>query len=388
MSANSKIPSKVLLVVTHGSIGGAQKRVYELALKYKELGYDVTLGMGEEGPLVQMLSEANITHHHFTYLKRSHSLKEALSFSNEMKRYVEKCRPDIVHCNSSNTLAGAWGAKRVKKKYRPLTVFTFRGLSVLDPSAPTSWYKRLIYKKYFTHFLKYIDLPVFQCQRNKEEAEKMNLVKSGEIIHPGIDLTKLNFFSRENARFQVEKATKTKLENVFVVGTIGRLTPEKNHSFLIKNFRYILEGKKNAIFVIIGDGPERDTLERLVENLKLQDRVFLLGEIENASSYLPGFDMFVLPSLFEGISVALTEALIAGLPLLASDVGGNSEVIYGKYSATYKPGDFADFYRKFKAITGEEGVSRKNEAPLQDHIDKFLLENSSAKYLKLYHSQD
>lgn len=375
---------KILLVVTKGSMGGAQKRVYDLACAYEEAGHEVMIALGGEGIFTEKLTEEGKPFHLFSHLERSHSIRAILGFVFEMMLYISKEKPDIVHLNSSNTLPGALAAKLTPKKKRPEVVFTFRGLSMLDPSAGTRWYKRIFYKRYFKFFLSFVDKPVFQCARNMIDATNMRLVKKGSIIYPGIDFDAISFLSRVNARFEMEKKLAVSFDEKFILGTVGRLSDEKNHRFLIERFWEILRVKENTVLVLIGDGPNRKVLEALVKAMELEGKVYFYGEVDDASTLLRGLDMFVLPSHFEGVSVALTEALIAGLPILASDVGGNAEVIYGPHSAVCKPRDSHDFIQKFEALLTDEGIQKEMDETIDEHVDKFRLGNSSQKYLELY----
>jgi glycosyltransferase involved in cell wall biosynthesis len=91
--------------------------------------------------------------------------------------------------------------------------------------------------------------------------------------------------------------------------------------------------------LLVGDGPERDTLERMVRELGLQQRVQLLGHREDVPELLSQFDTFVLPSLSEGMSNTLLEAMAAGVAVVASDVGGNREIIEPGRSGLLFPSD-------------------------------------------------
>jgi glycosyltransferase involved in cell wall biosynthesis len=85
----------------------------------------------------------------------------------------------------------------------------------------------------------------------------------------------------------------------------------------------------NTVLIIIGTGEEKEKLEKQIKDLRLENRVFLVGFVENASWYLKAFDIFVLSSVKEGLPYVLIEAGFAGLPVVASDVGGVSEIIEG-----------------------------------------------------------
>jgi sugar transferase (PEP-CTERM/EpsH1 system associated) len=114
--------------------------------------------------------------------------------------------------------------------------------------------------------------------------------------------------------------------NVFVVGTVGRLVPVKNQALLIKAFASFA-AERSAELIIVGDGPERPGLESLAAELGVASRVHFTGARRDIPAILASLDLFVLPSLSEGLSLTLLEAMAAVRPVIATRVGGNPEVI-------------------------------------------------------------
>jgi glycosyltransferase involved in cell wall biosynthesis len=109
-------------------------------------------------------------------------------------------------------------------------------------------------------------------------------------------------------------------QDVFVFGTIGRLVPVKGHIYLIEAFAKIKNKYPPAMVAIIGEGRSRSDLEAAINRLGLESCVLLLGEKENALRYIKAFDVFVMPSLSEGLPLALLEAMSGHLPVIGSDI--------------------------------------------------------------------
>jgi glycosyltransferase involved in cell wall biosynthesis len=107
------------------------------------------------------------------------------------------------------------------------------------------------------------------------------------------------------------------------VGAVGRLSAQKNHRVLLE----AAERVPDAHFGIIGDGPERPSLSALRDRLGLAERVHLLGERPNGVRLVAAFNVFALPSRYEGLPLALLEAMGAGLPVVASDLPETREVV-------------------------------------------------------------
>jgi glycosyltransferase involved in cell wall biosynthesis len=115
----------------------------------------------------------------------------------------------------------------------------------------------------------------------------------------------------------------------FVVGTVGRLEPQKAHPALVRAFAKIatLRPELDPHLVVVGEGSERGTLERLIEETGLQPRVHMLGHVEPLTTLYPAFDVFALASVWEGLPLSLLEAMASGLAAVATDVGGVGDAI-------------------------------------------------------------
>jgi glycosyltransferase involved in cell wall biosynthesis len=386
---------KILLVVTKGDLGGAQNRLAELARIFTEKGHEVSVAFGSGKYLEEKLGANNISIHHFTHLRRSRNPLKIIFFVREMKRFLEQNPFDVVHFNSSNTLAGALGARLSKAlsseseitgaSVKPHTVFTFRGLSMLDPDAAGSKLVKIIYLLYFKIFLRYIDTPVFQCEKNFTDAKKMRLVKAGSVVYPGLDPEKMNFYEREKARKMLSEQTGVSLSKHFILGSIGRLSPEKNHAFLLKVFPQILERIPEAVLVIIGGGREKEKLQQMILEKGLQEKIFLLGSVEEAFRYNNAFDCFVLPSRYEGISVALSEALFSDVPVLVSNVGGNSELVGGEEDSLFTIDNEEQFLKKLLQVKNADEKEKERQCKIRRILrEKINLENTANQYLALY----
>ena len=363
---------KILIVITHGNIGGATNSVFWLAKELKRKGLNVWVGFGEGEYLQKKLEKEKISFLKIKWLSRTYNPLSNLLFIFRLKRILDKEKFDVVHFNSTNALFGAIAVKISKSK--PKTVFTFRGLSILDPNYKKLFFLKPIFWLIFKFLLLFVDSPVFVSQKNLKWALKKRLVKKGMVIYNGIP--EIRFLEQKTARQILQERAKTNLENKFIIGSIGRLDYAKNYEFFIKNFSKIASIKENAIIFIIGDGPEKKKLDKLINVFNLKNKIIFLTQEKNAAQYLKAFDCFILPSIYEGFSITLLEASQAGLPILASDVGGNSEIV-GKEN-TFSLKNESDFLEKFKKIVKEieKGISPK--------VKFFRIEETAKHYLALY----
>lgn len=134
------------------------------------------------------------------------------------------------------------------------------------------------------------------------------------VVHNAVDLKKFEYNLQE--REDIRK--KYKLENSFVIGHIGRFTNQKNHKFLIQIFYEFQKKYSNAKLLLVGEGILQDEIKQMVKNLKIDNKVIFAGFHTDTEKYLSAMDVFVFPSLYEGLGLVLIEAQANGIPCFTS----------------------------------------------------------------------
>jgi len=375
---------KILLIITKAEVGGAQKSVLNLASSFKEMGINVSIGTGENSGFLSDFARKNkINTFVFKNLARTKNPLKNLFFIFEIKRFVDKNDFDILHFNSSNTLFGAIGSKLSKKKIK--NVFTFRGMSMLDPNYQVLKIVKLFYINFFRLMMFFIDYPVFVSKQNEEMALAQKITKKGLTIYNGINEEKLYFLSKKDARANLSAKINKSLENKFVFGSIGRLAYQKNYEFLINIFPEILKIKPDIQLLIFGDGPNAQKYQEMIKSKKLDNNIYLLGSHDEAYKFIKGFDLFVLPSRYEGMSITLIEALFAGSAILASEVGGNKEMLLEKGSEqNYKLNDEENFIEKFKILYNSKEKIREIGNYNKKISSNYSIKNTAQRYYEIY----
>lgn len=130
--------------------------------------------------------------------------------------------------------------------------------------------------------------------------------------------------------------------DAWIIGTVGRLRPQKNHALLVRALAKLLGSVANAWLVIVGDGELEDSLRSLAGELQVLHRVAFLGSRRDIPEILGCFDVFCLPSFFEGMPISLLEAMASELPVVASDVVGIREFIHDAEAALLFPSNDPD----------------------------------------------
>ncbi|VAX33331.1 hypothetical protein MNBD_NITROSPIRAE03-288, partial [hydrothermal vent metagenome] len=144
------------------------------------------------------------------------------------------------------------------------------------------------------------------------------------------------------------------------VGTVGRLHSSKNYRLFLDMARIVLERFEpgDLKFVIIGEGESRDELERYSQQSGIADNVVFTGETDDVFHLLQAMDVFVMTSLYEGLSNAIMEAMLAGLPVVATNVGGNSELVVNGENGFLCPlNDASSLAARVVSLLGNERVA-------------------------------
>lgn len=171
-----------------------------------------------------------------------------------------------------------------------------------------------------------------------------------------------------------------------VVCAVGRLAAVKNYQGLLEAAARLADLRPRLKVAIVGDGPERARLEQRVLRLGLRENVFFAGERRDVRAWLACADVFALPSDYEGISVALLEAMSAGVPAVATRVGGNAEVVrHGENGLLVPPRDPAALAGALRELLLDAALRRAmGQAASRTVRERFDLARTVRKYEELY----
>lgn len=315
-------PSRILLVITKGNWGGAQRYVYDLAVAALEAGHEVTVACGTTGELITRLEEAHVPVVMVEGLARDIKASSDVRAFRGLVKLMRALRPDVVHSNSSKAGALAALAARVTGVRR--SIFTCHGWA-FNENRPV-WQKIIIG---FAHYLTVLlsDVTICVSAALKRDAKWMPLVqKRFVVIHNGV--SPVNILAKDVARAALAPGMPADDRNRGLwIGTIAELHPTKQLSVAIEAFARIAHQFPAVHYFIMGDGQDRAHLESLIWSKQLNERIHLCGHVKDAPQYLSAFDTFVLPSRSEALGMVILEAGMATLPVIASNVGGIPEII-------------------------------------------------------------
>jgi glycosyltransferase involved in cell wall biosynthesis len=174
-------------------------------------------------------------------------------------------------------------------------------------------------------------------------------------------------------------------DDALIVGCVGRLVPVKNHALLLECLPHFAARHANLDIVLVGGGELGTMLRERAASLGVADRVLFAGERPNVTDLLPAFDVFAQPSLSEGLSIALLEASATGLAIVATDVGGNREIVGdGETGLLVPSGDVdaltaaldrmlsgADLRARFGAAAAEWAERNASISAMREAYDRF-----------------
>jgi glycosyltransferase involved in cell wall biosynthesis len=301
--------SVLLIVITLAEPGGAQTSVAQLLPRLTH-EFDVTVAACGPGPLVEAARAAGIPFVHLEHMRRDlDPWQDALAVL-ELVRLCRRVRPDVVHLHSSK--AGAIGRVAAFLAGAPVRVYTVHGW----PFAAYDGVSGRLYRwvECLLRPLTTSVVCVAESTRDLGVAAGACRHEQAVVIHNAVDVS--SFPAAEGRR-----------EPPRII-SVGRLAFPKDFPTLVAALAGI-EMDYQAAFV--GEGPRRPEIAGDLEDKGLAGRVELLGSRDDVSDLLASADIFVLSSRSEGFPVSVLEAMAAGLPVVASDVGGVSEaVVHGE----------------------------------------------------------
>ncbi len=203
------------------------------------------------------------------------------------------------------------------------------------------------------------------------------------LIYNGVEI--IDFFTREEARDELAKIlgqSRDIWSGVTVIGSIGELTKNKGYEYAIPAIQHI----PNCIYIIIGTGYDKQQLEIMSLTKDTGEKIFFTGFVADASRYMKAFDIFLLPSLKEGVPYVLLEAGLANLPVISSSVGGIPEIIQGNVNGILiNSKSIVDMEETLTTLIHNPELQRSFGTNLEQTVKtKFSLEAMIEKTSKMY----
>jgi glycosyltransferase involved in cell wall biosynthesis len=349
--------------------GGAEKQLAILATGLPRSEFDVHVAvLTHSGPLEETLQHAGVP---VTLIGKRWKV-DPLAYW-RLKALIRRLKPDIVHtwlfaANSYGRQAAiAAGVKHIVAGERCVDPWKSTLHLTIDRALAGRTERIVTNSNGVVDFYTSHGLP----------ADRFTVIPNGiRIAEPADSITR--------AELLVELGLPADTDRL--IGAVGRLWPQKRVKDLLWAAELLKTARDGCHLLIIGDGPQRWRLERYCEQLRLNDRAHFLGERHDVPRLMPHFDVLWLASAYEGQSNAVMEAMAAGVPVIATDIPGNRDlVVPGETGHLVAVGDRLEFARRATWLFDDEPLRRRVGAAGQERIRMhFSVEQMIARHAELY----
>jgi len=369
---------RILYLITKSEFGGAQTNVYQLSKYFIERGDRVAIMAYPGGWLEEEAKKLKIDFYPNLYFRNSYNPFWGLRAMGEIKRALKDFKPDIVHCHS--TVAGFWGRLSLAdssflgfQNNLPV-IFTAHGWGFTEG---TSFFRRVLVSFAEKTAARYCVKIICVSEYDRRLALCYKIAPKDKLItiYNGVELVD---------RDLEPKVQDSKVKIVFV----GRLAKPKTPEILLEVFftlPKLIQQKSELIFV--GEGPKEFNLKQVVKKKKMGRQVKFLGGMprEKIFNVLKKSDVFVLTSDYEGLPLSILEAMACGLPVIASDVGGISEIVDSKVGYLIKKRDKKKLKKALVELVENPGLIREKGRRAREKAKRsFSLEKMLNSVLALY----
>nr|CRH08076.1 Putative GT4 [Candidatus Magnetococcus massalia] len=295
-------------------IGGLESVLVELIQRLPRSHYrHSVIALTDHGAAAERLTHEDVTLHALN--KRA---GKDLAVWWRLYKLLRQLKPDVMHSCNLSALEGQGVAALAGV---PLRIHAEHGRDSYDLDGSNAKYRLL--RKLINPFIHHWVPVSHDLARWLTQSLAIAPNKVSPIIN-GVDLQRFNPGYGVEARRRLLAVTGWPRQSKLIV-TVGRLWSVKDHSNLLQAAQLLQDPAARVI--IVGDGPEQASLQQQIAQLELGGRVELLHGVEDVATLLPGADLFVLPSMAEGTPLTLLEAMAAGLPVVATGVGGVPDLV-------------------------------------------------------------
>jgi glycosyltransferase involved in cell wall biosynthesis len=388
--ADGAKPVKVLRVIARLNMGGPALHVAYLSAGLRERGYETTLVAGTvargEDSMAYVAERLGVRIEPLPQLSREISPLKDAQAALRLARLIRRERPQILHTHTAKAGAvGRMAALLAGEARPPIVVHTFHGHVLRGYFNPVETLGFRLLERWLARASTAL---IAVSPQVRDDLVRLGVAPADKfvVIRLGIELDQ-----RVAVNGDLRAETRRKLGvpgDAFLVGWIGRMTAVKNTDEVIEALRRLRDRDVDAWLCMVGDGPDRDRLERLASRLGVVRRCLFPGYQEDVGRFYAAFDALVLPSVNEGTPVSAIESLAAERPVVATRVGGVPDVVAdGEDGFLVEPGETGELADRIERLAREPElrermgaagrsrvVERYSVARLVDDVDRLYRE--------------
>lgn len=368
---------KKRVLIVHEAMGGCGRNIIDIVNGIDRNKFEVTVAYGTDRIDDYYRKAIPEMQKHATLIPIP-ELTRNISVGNDLKSWLRVCKlikeikPDILHCHSSK--AGIIGRAATIGLHVPKVFYTPHAYSFQAWEFSES--KKQLFtliERVFSHLFTTQTFNVSAGERDIALQHKIDRPEKLKVVYNGI--LDMALPSRQEA-LQALGLSDLPQDAIFIGSTV-RLAQQKDPMTFVRIAKTVVEHNPLAHFVCVGDGDLHDDVAHFIADNGLAGNVHLLGYRDDAERIVSAFDVYLLTSLYEGLPYSLVEALRAGVPIVATDVTGNNEVVQpGVNGYLFKVGDVEDGARQVERIISE-----------RSHDGKFSYDVIRGTYLDKFTSQ-
>lgn len=320
------------------------------------MGYEVEIATSITGEIDHRLIELDIKMYDLDFQRHPLNIDNLTTYK-KLKKIIVEGNYDVIH---THTPVASTLARLVSKNLDIVTVYTAHGFHFYKGAPLVNW---LVYYPTERYLSKHTDVLLTMNEEDFQIASSWKRPKTYKVSGVGVNLDRI---TNTEVNIDVKKEELGISKDSFVMTSVGELSKRKNHEVVIKALAKLKN--VNVEYIICGPGPLKEYLENLAVTLNVENKVHFLGQRKDVTEINMISNLFILPSYQEGLPVALMEAMASGVPVLATDIRGSSDLISEKGGFLVDPDDIDGFARKINKAyklgnekLNEMGIYNKNK---------------------------
>ena len=364
---------KALFVATVGIFFGFERNDMKIL---QEMGYEIHCAANFSGSVLNDFQEEKVVRHQVDFARSPWSRINITAYR-ELKNLMESIHFDLVHCH---TPMGGVLARLASKKYRKngtKIIYTAHGFHFFKGAPLRNW---LLYFPVEWILAHWTDVLITINKEDYRLAKRF--MKAGKVEYiPGVGIDMKKLSDIQIGRDEMRQTLGAEQDD-YILLSVGELSKRKNMSIVIKALGQLKNPRLK--YYICGTGSEEKPLKELIRQYGLDDQVHLLGFRSDIKDLLKASDLFVFPSLQEGLPVALMEAIAARTPVICSDIRGNTDLIMEK-DLLFDPQDEQSFAQCLKNAADRDmaDVVERHYETLKNYDLKMVSEKMGMNYSTL-----
>lgn len=353
---------KIMQIIPDFGVAGAEIMLENLLLQLQTEGHDVIgVSLFDFQTLITKRLEQNKIN--IVYLNKHKGFDFKVYF--RLFKIIRQFRPNVIHTH-----------RYVLPYVIPVTIF-FRNIRKIHTvhnlaKKEVSKIHRIV-NKIFYKFLKVTPVAISPVIKQSIVDEYHIRPNKVSLVYNGINLSKLcpkTVFSIDSTEIKVLH--------------VGRFSKQKNHLTLVRAFSEVLNTHEGARLILIGEGPLKILIKEECRKLNILGSVEFVGQTDKVGKYLVESDIFVLPSLWEGMPITLIEAMATGIPIISSCVGGVPDMLLNRESGILIEGDKKSIVNSINLLIDNEELRKTIGVNSRLNSKRFSVEIMTTKYIKIY----